>query len=182
MSCVEANEHNLTRYFIMSTQLVSHARIHYRPQRSCEGYVFIPVRHSVHRGGLPQCMLGYPPPGSRHPRSRHTSSGADTPREETPPRSRHPWEETSPGSRHPSRTRHPPPGTRHPQEQAPLGPGNPRDQAPPGADPPGRRLPLRTVRILLECILVEVIFSRRGSNRRERGKTKIYAQKSLGKL
>ena len=24
----------------------------------CEGYVFTPVCHSVHRGRLPQCMLG----------------------------------------------------------------------------------------------------------------------------
>ena len=40
----------------------------YRLQRSCEGYVFIPVCHSVQRGGvLPQCMLGYHPPGSRPP-------------------------------------------------------------------------------------------------------------------
>ena len=39
----------------------------YRSQRSCEGYVFTPVCHSVHRvGGLPQCMLGYQPPG-KHP-------------------------------------------------------------------------------------------------------------------
>ena len=57
---------------------------------------------SVHRGGLPQCMLGYPP-------------------EQAPPRSRNPPEETSP-----------------------------REQTP----PPSRRLLLRTVRILLECILV----------------------------
>ena len=123
-------------------------------------------------GGLPQCMLGYPP-GSRHPpeqthplRSRHPPGG------DIPPRSRHPWEETSPREQTPL------------QDQAPpLGPGTPRDQASPqhqapprSRPPPGRRLPLRTVRILLECILVEVIFSRRGSNRRERGKTKIYAQ------
>ena len=44
--------------------------IHYRPQRSCEGYVFTPL---CPRGGLPQCMLGYqllwdqaPPPQTRH--------------------------------------------------------------------------------------------------------------------
>ena len=41
---------------------------YYRPQRSCEGYVFTPFCHSVHRGGLPQCMQGYHiPPGTRHP-------------------------------------------------------------------------------------------------------------------
>ena len=42
---------------------------HYRPQRSCgQGYVFTRVCHSVNMGGgLPQCMLGYHPPGSRPP-------------------------------------------------------------------------------------------------------------------
>ena len=43
----------------------------------CEGYVFTPVCHSVHGGGLPQCMLGYHPP---------------PPREQTPT----PWEQTPP--------------------------------------------------------------------------------------
>ena len=51
---------------------------------------------SVHRGGLPQCMLGY-----------------------------HPWSRIPPRSRHPPRTRQPP-----------------------------KQLVLRTVHILLECILV----------------------------
>ena len=46
----------------------------YRPKRSCEGYVFTRVCHSVHRGGLPQCMLGYHPRRSRPP-----------PQEQTPP-------------------------------------------------------------------------------------------------
>ena len=80
----------------------------YRPQRSCEGYVFTPVCLST-GGDLPQCMLGYhpPPPRSSHPPSRH-----------------------------------------------PPGAGTP-EQAPP---PPSRRLLLRTVRILLECILVIFIF------------------------
>ena len=50
-----------------------------------------------------------------------------------------PWDQA-----HPSRTRHPP-GTRH----TPPGPGTP-----PGTRHPPRRLLLRTVRILLECILV----------------------------
>ena len=44
----------------------------YRPQRSCEGYVFTPVCLSTGgMGGLPQCMLGYHhPPGADHPPSR----------------------------------------------------------------------------------------------------------------
>ena len=90
---------------------------YYRPQRSCEGYVFTPVCDSVNTGGcLPKCMLGYTPPRSRHPPSRQTPLEADTP----------------PGSRH-----------------TPL-----------KADTPPRRRPLlRTVRILLECILVLHIIS-----------------------
>ena len=73
----------------------------YHPQRSCEGYVFTPVCHPVHRGGSASVHAGTTPP------------------EQTPPRTRHP------------RSRH----------------------------PLGRRLLLRTVRILLECILVPHIFS-----------------------
>ena len=39
------------------------------------------VIHSVHGGGgLPQCMLGYHPPGSRHPPKQ-----THTPQEQTPP-------------------------------------------------------------------------------------------------
>ena len=52
----------------------------YRPQRSCEGYVFTPVYDSVHRGGLPQCMLGYHPPGAGAP-----PPGADPPNQATTP-------------------------------------------------------------------------------------------------
>ena len=64
---------------------------------------FTPVCHSFcSRGGLPQCMLGYPreqtPPKSRHPpESRHPPradtpipSRTDTPREQTPPRKQTP--------------------------------------------------------------------------------------------
>ena len=40
-----------------------------------QGYVFTGVCDSVHRGGLPQCMLGYHP----HP------LGAGTPPEQAPP-------------------------------------------------------------------------------------------------
>ena len=81
----------------------------YRPQRSCEGYVFTPVCHSVHgRGVSASVHVGIPPPTL-------------PPQEKTPP----------------------------------LGPGSP-EQAPPRSrhSPLGRRLLLRTVRILLEWILV----------------------------
>ena len=52
---------------------------YYRPQRSCEGYVFTPVCLST-RGGLPQCMLGYHIPqqtatvaDGTHPTGVHSS-------------------------------------------------------------------------------------------------------------
>ena len=32
-----------------------------------QGYIFTGVCDSVHRGGLPQCMLGYHTPRTRHP-------------------------------------------------------------------------------------------------------------------
>ena len=44
----------------------------YRPQRSCEGYVFTPVCLSTVRGGLLQCMLGYPPPEQALPQQTAT--------------------------------------------------------------------------------------------------------------
>ena len=79
-------------------------------------------------GCLPQCMLGYHPPGADTPWSRHLPE-ADTPR-----------------------TRHPPEQT--PPEQTPPGADPPQKQTP----PPGSRLRdkvnERPVRILLECILV----------------------------
>ena len=114
----------------------------YRPQRSCgQGNIFTPVCHSVHGGGgLPQCMLGYHPPGTR----------------QTPPGLGRP--PLGPG-------RPPPDQADPPQDQAdPPGPGRPpRDQADtppgPGRHPPGpgklqHTVYERPVRILLECILV----------------------------
>ena len=86
----------------------------YRPQRSCEGYVFTGV--CLSRGVcLSACWDTTPP-------------GADPPPEQTSS-----WEQTPPLDQTP-----PPPRTRHP----------------PGPGPPPRRLLLRTVCILLECILV----------------------------
>ena len=61
----------------------------------------------------------------------------------------------TPGTRNPQprpsnpQTRHHP-GSRPPRDQAPPRADTPRDQGPPGS----RRLLLRTVRIILECILV----------------------------
>ena len=110
----------------------------YRPQQSCEGYVFTPVCHSVHRGVcLSACWHTTIPPQSRHP------PGADTPLEQTPAGPGAPLGADTPRSR--------PPGTGHPP-----GPGTPpgADTPPRNQAPPSRRLLLRTVRILLECILV----------------------------
>ena len=82
-------------------------------------------------GCLPQCMLGYHPPGADTPweqapsRSRHPPPGADTPGADTP-QSRHPLEAT-PKQTPPSRSRHPlevdmPPLADTPWEQIPPPP------------------------------------------------------------
>ena len=73
----------------------------YRPQRSCEGYVFTPVYQSFcSRGGfcLSACWLTTPlwsrsprsrhPPGSRHRPGAGTPLGPGTPQEKAPPGSR----------------------------------------------------------------------------------------------
>ena len=97
-----------------------------------QGNIFTGVCDSVHRGGLPQCMLGYQPPlWSRHP----------------------PWSRTPrtrpPGSRAPLLDQTPPlpgadpPGADTPQEQTST-PGSRRQHT----------VNERPVRILLECILV----------------------------
>ena len=96
------------------------------------------VSHSVHRRGvcLSACWDTTPPPkqqappGTRHPPPGADPPGADTPLEQTPPGPGTPLEADTPS-----------PQSRPPREQT---------------TPPGRRLPLRTVRNLLECILVEV--------------------------
>ena len=90
------------------------------------------------RGGcLPQYMLGYHPPPPRE---------QTLPREQTPPRSRHPPDQTPPRSRHKSR---------HPRSRHPPGSSRP--------PPPRSRLRHtvneRPVRILLECILVQSVFT-----------------------
>ena len=68
-------------------------------------FLHLSVIHSVHRGGLPQCMLGYHPPGGRPPKTRHPP-GPDP---------------------HPPKADHHPPGTRPPQKQTPPS----REQTPP---------------------------------------------------
>ena len=95
--------------------------IHYRPQRSWAKVIFSQecVKNSVHRGGgcLPQCMLGYTPPGTRPPQTRQAdppgtrpppTRQADPPRPgrhhhpprgADPPKQTPPWEQTSPRTR-----------------------------------------------------------------------------------
>ena len=54
-----------------------------------QGYVFTRVCDSVHRGGLPQCILGYSPPrpeaGNPPPRTRPPGPEAGTPGPDTHP-------------------------------------------------------------------------------------------------
>ena len=70
-----------------------------------QGNIFTPVCHSVHRGSLPQCMLGYQPPGIMHPSPRDHA-----PPDHTPP----PQDHVPPRDHAPPRTIHPPPpGTEH---------------------------------------------------------------------
>ena len=62
-------------------------------------FLRLSVSHSVHRGGLPQCMLGYhTPPPSRHPPlpgpPDQAPPGGCTPREQTRP----PWDQVPPGA------------------------------------------------------------------------------------
>ena len=110
------------------------------------------------RGVLPQCMLGCHPPGPDPP-------GPGIPQEQTPPGPGTPWTRPpGPGTPHP-RSRH------SPRNRHPLGAGTPRpgttgtthtppEQAHPPEQVPQeeRQLLLRTVCILLECILVLIFF------------------------
>ena len=88
-----------------------------------QGNIFTSVCLSTGEG-LPQCMLGYPPPWSRHPpRSRHPE----------PPQTRH---HPPPGPGRPPQTRQTPPDQVPPQEQTPPGADTPTPTPPlpPGSD------------------------------------------------
>ena len=89
--------------------------IFYRPQRSWGKVMFFTgVCDSVHRGDLPQCMLGYHPPRSSPPEQ------AAPPQEQTPPRAGTPPEKAPP------------------QEQTPPRADTPPEQAPSRAEHAGR--------------------------------------------
>ena len=105
-------------------------------------------------------------PGQTPPLGRHLP-WADTSPGQTPPLGRHlPWADTSPGQT-PPLGRHLPwadtsPGQTPPDRHAPWA-DMPPGQTPPGHTPtlgrhPSRWLQQRTVRILLECILVSHAF------------------------
>ena len=107
---------------------------YYRPQRSCEGYVFTGVCVSTRGEGVPGQV---PPPWDQV----HPLLGPGTP----------------PKIRYTPQTRYTPsPQTRYtPWDQVP-----PQDQVPPRIRYTPQETPdLRTVRILLECILVIYVFN-----------------------
>ena len=89
------------------------------------------LRRSCFYRCLPQCMLGYHTPQSRHP------LGADTPQEQTPPWSRQPPEWTPPGADTPLAA-DTPPGADTPLEQTPHPQSrqtpSTREQTPPPRD------------------------------------------------
>ena len=111
--------------------------------------MFLQVSISPRGGGgcLPQCMLGCHTPQKKTPLEADTPQSRHTPWSRHPPRGTHP-----PGSRHP-------PGADTPQKQT-----SPRSRHPPGSRHPptqsmlGDTVNAWTVRILLECNLVKVIF------------------------
>ena len=84
---------------------------YYRPQQSCEGYVFTGICLST--GGVSASVHAGIPPPSRHP------PGADPPGADTP------WEQTLP------QEQTPPPGSRHPRRSRP-----PRADTPPWKQTP----------------------------------------------
>ena len=79
----------------MSSYLFLQIVHNYRPQRSCEGYVFTPVCHSVHRGDSASVHAGIPHLPRADPRDQAIPSP-----EQTPP-TRHPPGADTPGTRHP---------------------------------------------------------------------------------
>ena len=116
------------------------------------------VKTSVHRRGLPQCMLGYTSPSVRHPEVsasvhagiyppvkhplvRHPPSDTISPGQTPPPLVRHaiPWsDKPSPGHTPPPLIRHPSPAQTPPWSDTCL-----LGRHPPGQTPPlGRHHPL----------------------------------------
>ena len=85
-----------------------HATVLLPTNEVCKGYVFTRVCHSVHRGCLSQCMLGYHPPGADPTRSKPPSPGADPPQQITPPEQTSPQDQAPPGAETPREQTTPP--------------------------------------------------------------------------
>ena len=84
----------ITSKGIIGRRSLSKVLSYYRPQRSCEGYVFTGVCLSTRGAGgvcLSVCWDTTPSPGNRHPPLEQTPPRADTPLQ-----SRHPPEQTPP--------------------------------------------------------------------------------------
>ena len=65
-----------------------------------QGYIFTGICHSVNGGGLPQCMLGYPPP-----REQTTPQEQIPQKQAPPPGAGTPVANTDPGAEHAGRYR-----------------------------------------------------------------------------
>ena len=90
--------------------LIHFMHFFYRPQRSCEGYVFTGVCLSTRGVGVSASVhAGIPLPKSRHPQEADTPPRADTPQKQTPPpRADTPQKQTPTKSRHPPKEADPP--------------------------------------------------------------------------
>ena len=104
----------------------------YRPQRSCEAYVFTSVCLSTGGGGVSASVhAGMPPrpdtpPGADPPDPSDPPSGSRLPpRVETPRQGDPPWQGDPPGKETPLARR--PPGKEIPQDQTPPGTRPPQD-------------------------------------------------------
>ena len=109
--------------------------------------LFFYKRVSVHRGGVPDQVH----PQTRSPQTSYTPSDQVHPPDQVPPQTRY-----TPGPSTPPQTRYTPLDKVPPRLGTPPRPGTPRPGTPPRIRyPPAEIRPLlRTVRILLECILV----------------------------
>ena len=72
-------------------------------------------------GGLPQCMLGYQPPNTRHPHSPRPGTPTHPPLDQAPPGADPPRPGTPPGAGT-TQDQNPPPNTRSPRDQPPPPP------------------------------------------------------------
>ena len=139
------NEIHQNNFLVVLQNLITS----YQPQRSWAKVMFLQVSVILSTGGGESASVHAgippPPPWEQTPWEQTPPQGADTP---PSPRSRHPPDQTPPRSRPPwTRSRHPPPGAEPPRSRHPLG----RSWL-------WHTVNERPVRILLECILVDLKF------------------------